>query len=326
MTALPRALCPRGLTWAVLTTHRAAARTWAVFVLALAVGLVALYYLGEYTERVTLPCGGAGSPVCGSGHDDRAIAAISRYTSWSGVASSLLAYMPLGVAAWAGGALVAREVEQDTTALSWTQTTTPTRWLVAKLALPTLALALGSVLLTVLFRWTWVSGDPHVRADWYMDDVYRATGPVGPASALFALLLGVVIGLWVRRTLPALGLGFVGMGIVQLLGARHRADLWPKEFWSGKNHSLAWSHVEPFALEGVVTPSGERIGMEACRVSSGGVNIQRCMEKTGATEVYGFLHPTSHYWPLQWVETGILLAAAGLLTFLAFRLLRRRLP
>ncbi|MEZ0160894.1 ABC transporter permease, partial [Streptomyces griseorubens] len=34
-------------------------------------------------------------------------------------------------------------------------------------------------------------------------------------------------------------------------------------------------------------------------------------------------HPASHYWPLQLVATGILLAVAGLLTYAAFRVLRR---
>ncbi|MEU6015011.1 hypothetical protein ABZ826_13465 [Streptomyces sp. NPDC047515] len=35
-------------------------------------------------------------------------------------------------------------------------------------------------------------------------------------------------------------------------------------------------------------------------------------------------HPASHFWPLQLVETGILLALAALAVALAFRVLRRR--
>ncbi|MEK8144329.1 hypothetical protein NKH18_28275 [Streptomyces sp. M10(2022)] len=35
-------------------------------------------------------------------------------------------------------------------------------------------------------------------------------------------------------------------------------------------------------------------------------------------------HPASHFWPLQLVETGILLVLAALAVALAFRVLRRR--
>lgn len=35
-------------------------------------------------------------------------------------------------------------------------------------------------------------------------------------------------------------------------------------------------------------------------------------------------HPASHFWPVQLVETGILLALAALALTLAFRVLRRR--
>jgi hypothetical protein len=35
-------------------------------------------------------------------------------------------------------------------------------------------------------------------------------------------------------------------------------------------------------------------------------------------------HPASHFWPLQLVETGIVLAVAALATAAAFALLRRR--
>ncbi|WP_157851317.1 MULTISPECIES: hypothetical protein [Streptomyces] len=37
-------------------------------------------------------------------------------------------------------------------------------------------------------------------------------------------------------------------------------------------------------------------------------------------------HPESHFWPLQYVETGLLLAVAAAATAAAFVLLVRRLP
>lgn len=48
-----------------------------------------------------------------------------------------------------------------------------------------------------------------------------------------------------------------------------------------------------------------------------------CLASLGASERYHDYHPASHFWPLQLVETGILLALAALAVFAAFRVLRR---
>ncbi len=48
-----------------------------------------------------------------------------------------------------------------------------------------------------------------------------------------------------------------------------------------------------------------------------------CLSESGVTHGYLDYHPASHYWPLQLVETGILLALAALAVFAAFRVLRR---
>jgi hypothetical protein len=54
--------------------------------------------------------------------------------------------------------------------------------------------------------------------------------------------------------------------------------------------------------------------------------VSRCLEARGATGIYAEYHPASHYWPLQFVETGIVLALAAAAVAASFWLLRRRLP
>ncbi|MCZ7459444.1 hypothetical protein [Streptomyces sp. WMMC940] len=44
---------------------------------------------------------------------------------------------------------------------------------------------------------------------------------------------------------------------------------------------------------------------------------------TGVTD-FARTHPPSHFWPIQLVETGIVLALAAVATYAAFRVLRRR--
>ncbi|NUS28437.1 MAG: ABC transporter permease, partial [Streptomyces sp.] len=43
-----------------------------------------------------------------------------------------------------------------------------------------------------------------------------------------------------------------------------------------------------------------------------------------AVAYYAEYHPASHFWPLQLIETGILLAVAAAATIAAFLMLRRR--
>ena len=77
----------------------------------------------------------------------------------------------------------------------------------------------------------------------------------------------------------------------------------------------------PHVGEGVLTAGGGRAAAP-CLTS----RMQGCRDTLadmGATAFYRDLHPASHYWPLQLVATGILLAVAGLLTYAAFRVLRR---
>ncbi|MEU9015497.1 hypothetical protein AB0D12_38535 [Streptomyces sp. NPDC048479] len=52
------------------------------------------------------------------------------------LAATVIAWLPLAVAVYAGGVLTGRELEPGTAALSWTQSVTPVRGLAAKPTLP----------------------------------------------------------------------------------------------------------------------------------------------------------------------------------------------
>ncbi|MFR9756662.1 ABC transporter permease [Streptomyces sp. TR06-5] len=325
MSALPAALRPRGLTWSVLSTHRAALRTYAVYVVLCVGALVWLQSYGEEVARLSDACEGPVAPCV-----QQLSELHQAYRYWRELVGASLAHLAVAVAGFAGATLVARERESGTAALSWTQSVTPARWLAAKLALPALVLVTSMTLLTAVNRWVWTSGDASgdgMQGHWHDSLTFLSTGPAATAHALFALVLGAVVGLLLRRTLPALGITVGLVVAVQMLAAEFRGALWPTRTVTGP-----WPvDVPPYAhiLEsGGVTATGERFGIEECRpfVEPGPEGILTpCIEKRDAVPYLDF-HPFSHYWPLQWVETGILLAAAGLLTFLAFRLLRRRLP
>ncbi|MEU0393295.1 hypothetical protein ABZ208_11040 [Streptomyces sp. NPDC006208] len=117
--------------------------------------------------------------------------------------------------------------------------------------------------------------------------MFRALGPVSLAYALCGLATGALAGLLLRRALPAAGLALLTTIVLNALGDRYRERLWPI--------------LESPILDRVT--AGDP--MSAWSVDNGG-------------------HPPSHFWPLQLVETGIVLTLTAALTTAAFVVLRRR--
>ena len=112
-----------------------------------------------------------------------------------------------------GTPLVARELENHTFRLAWTQSVSRTRWLATKLGLVGLASIAAAGLLTLMV--TWWSGPFDRIADSPFSPSYfdrRDLVPIGYAA--FAFALGVTAGVLIRRTLPAMAatlVAFVGV-------------------------------------------------------------------------------------------------------------------
>jgi hypothetical protein len=319
-------LAPRGTVWAVLRVHRIALWAWWTLIAAASAAMLWAYGLGADAVRAwhhtVASC--STDPSC---VDDTLDSAISEfYHSVTSLTTGAVIYLPYLVAAWAGAALVARELENGTAALAWTQSVSPARWLAAKLAVPAALIAAGTTVLVLLHRLMWTEGLGVLGQDWYLSDAYRSNGPVAVGSALSALAVGALAGLLLRRTLPALGLAVAVTLVVQNLGDLYRDSLWPTVTVTGS----AASNLPNTAMQlehGVVLTSGERIGNNlACVDNDTTVDLKRCMSKNGISDLWATYHPKSHFWPLQLVETGVLLALAALATAAAFWLLRRRTP
>ncbi|MGW2385179.1 hypothetical protein [Streptomyces sp. NPDC001658] len=293
MTALavpvPAGGTPSGGTGrAVRRPHRVALVVWGLAVTAAAVYLVWLHSLAYEARGGTSACAvppADGLPSCAS---VAAITADDVYGGGISLVAGALARLVLPVAAWAGAALVARELETGTARFAWTQGVSPTRWLAARLAVPAALLTAGTGTLVLLHVWARGDGDPNLVGDWYHPDVFIATGPACVAYALAALALGALIGLLVRRTLPAAGLTFAACLVLHNVMTRFREDLWP-----------------------TVTRTG-------------GGELPRSAFTVAWSERFAAFHPRSHYWPLQFMETGLLLTVTAVATTAAFRLLRRR--
>ncbi|HEV7628216.1 MAG TPA: hypothetical protein VGO89_17100, partial [Streptomyces sp.] len=122
---------PHGLLWLVLRTHRASLWGWAALTAAVAGGLMWVHSHGPEAERI------ADYGACGTGPGVEAKVPQCPdfdFMSMFDFGADVIAWLPFVVAVYAGGVLVARDLENGTGALAWTQSVTPVRWLIAKLA------------------------------------------------------------------------------------------------------------------------------------------------------------------------------------------------
>ncbi|MFH8627979.1 ABC transporter permease subunit [Streptomyces vietnamensis] len=232
--------------------------------------------------------------------------------------------LPILLGAFVAGPMLARELESGTYRLAWTQSVSPARWLAAKISVPA-ALVLAVVpLLSLVFYWSWSTGPvDDFPTYWYEPTMFVSFGIVPVAHALLGLALGTVVGVLARRTVVAMGVATVVIGVALAVLSRLRDGLWPIRTLTGDGLS-AEGHAWPLG-RGMLTASGERVLWEDCFAAQPNA-VERCMTDRGGVTGFLDIHPASHYWPLQLVETGICLALAALAALAAFRVLRARHP
>jgi hypothetical protein len=314
----------RGPVRVVVRQHKRALIIAGVLVLAVIGVLIGATLWNSYltTAFEAGSCSGAGDPGRGCYQRVRdhldAVMAFSRLLMYT---SLLLTALPALAAGFIAGPMIARELETGTYKVAWTQSVTPTHWLAAKLAVPAvLSLACVSLLSGVV-GWTRSHTSTDYPVEWFNPPVFSATGTAPLGYTLLGLAAGALTGLLIRRTVAAMSAAALATGAVIVLMATLRRGLWPVRTVSGASldvdGDIWWLNV------GRITGDGERLPIDMC------MNIDdkaesRCLADHDITGTYLDYHPASHFWPLQLMETGILLALAALAVTLAFRVLRRR--
>ena len=281
----------------------------------------------------------------------------------------VLAVAPGLIGAFWGGPMVARELETGTYRLAWNQSVTRGRWLAAKLGFSALATAGAVGILSTAITW-WAHpldgamGHQHGSLASRLTPISFAMRGVVPVGyAVFAFVLGTLVGLILKRSVPAMALTLAIYVFVQIavplwvrphlvpatttttvmspatvdgirmddsgtttitthaapgdwilvnqtVDARGRAVALPSWF----NDCLP-SPAQAPPPSGKAVAGLEQRGLDACLARLADQGYRQHL-------VY---QPLKHFWPLQWAETGLYLAASGLLTALAFWWTRRRL-
>ncbi|MGX1886403.1 ABC transporter permease subunit [Streptomyces sp. NPDC055287] len=317
------ALALRGPAWVTVRRHRRP--LWvALTLLVLSAGTVVGLRVWAASEKPE--CADAGITACGDHYFqyDEARSAGKWALEYGATGMFVIALL---VAAFVAGPMVARDLESGTYKMLWTQSMTPRSWLTAKIAVPAVVVTVGVTVLAGAYRWTWAylaEGEGGFSTlTWYDPLTYGSIGPVAVAYALLAVAVGALAGLLVRRTVVAMAVATLTTGTIWLIIAAFlRPFLWPMRTATGDTAKEAM--VTTWRIEdGMLTASGERLGWEPC-FGRPELSPPQCMADRGGVTDFADFHPASHFWPLQLVETGIVLGVAALATVAAFSVLRRR--
>jgi hypothetical protein len=284
---------------------------------------------------------------------------------WLGI---LVLVTPGLVGVFWGSTLVTRELETGTFRLAWTQSITRTRWLAVKLAVLGLASMVTAGLVSLIVTW-WASPLDRAGQDRFATFDWRGIVPIGHAA--FAFMLGVTLGVVIRKMLPAMAATLVSFVAIRLafatwvrphlitpltgtspltaggmgFGSRDggpmtlmpdpprmpNAWIYSSRIVNGAGHDLPKATLRrlcPLLGQGLPAPDGgPGSGPTKAQVPKGAVDsMQQCITTLSRSYHKLFTYQPAHrYWPLQWIELGVYVAAALVLAGLCVWWVRRRL-
>ncbi|GAA1283453.1 transporter [Planotetraspora silvatica] len=245
--------------------------------------------------------------------------------------SMLLVFLPLFVGLFWGAPLVARELEQGTHRLVWTQGVSRMRWAGVKLGLVLAATVVVSAGYALLVSW-WLEPLSQAGQGRMAELSFDVQGIAPVAYTLFAVALGVFAGTVWRRVLPAMAaalVGFLALRFVVLLQLRGNflaahERTYPVIGGQRPNTALGdWTFsVGIKNAAGEVISSGEQI---LCSPNVAGQPGGPCASLPSDAYNFQLYQPAGNYWPLQFIEAGLFTALAAVLLLLAVRQIRTRI-
>ncbi|MFF2657096.1 ABC transporter permease [Kitasatospora sp. NPDC058032] len=247
----------------------------------------------------------------------------------------LFVLLPIVLGLFLGAPLVAKEVENGTHRLVWTQGISRRRWILTKFGLVGAVALVLSVGYALGAAW-WLrplDANGLGRFRYLIFDV-QGVAPIG--YTLFAVALGILAGTLTRRVLPAMGLSLIAFiavrALVELLA---RPSFLAPETLSYRidGQGMANRFTGDWVYqEGVRNGAGTLVLPDA-RVGCGGdtgAETARCVERfvqdgfgPAPFSNWQEYQPADRFWTFQAIESGIFLALTALLLALAIRRVRR---
>jgi hypothetical protein len=232
-----------------------------------------------------------------------------------------------GLALLVGAPLLAREFEHGTFRLAWTQGLSRRRWLLAKTALLGAGLVALAALLGLVAVW-WRSPFDSVEGR-MAPAAFDVEGTVVPAYTFYALAIGILAGVLLRRTLAALSVAaavfvLTRLGVEKLL----RPSFLPPLHKVATSTAPGANARDWIFDDKLVDSVGRRItsareDLAIVHAQHAGIDAQQYLVSLGWRRVITF-QPAGRFWEFQGIETGIFLVLALVAITAAVQLLRRR--
>ncbi|MEV4140944.1 ABC transporter permease [Dactylosporangium sp. NPDC049742] len=144
----------------------------------------------------------------------------------------VLRYVPLLIGLFLGVPVLAREHEQRTLLLAWSQDSSPMRWLWSKLAVLGLFVAAMTTVLSLVSERVADSYTTVVGGGLFRDSIFLVTGMLPLAGGLCWFAVGVALGAVTKRTLPAMFATLVGfIGVMLAVQWRYPNLMQPKSMY-----------------------------------------------------------------------------------------------
>ena len=335
------------LTWRQFRVHAIVAST-ALAVVAITLAVTGPHLASLYHSNGLSDCGAS----CGARAASFINAVKGTPTEIVFYAGIVLLYVvPVIMGIFWGAPLVTRELEAGTFRLAWNQSVSRTRWVTMKLTLTGLAAMATAGLFSLLTGW-WASplyaaarqsGSNSLSINRIGPPLFGATGvaPIGYAALAFAL--GVTVGVLVRRTLPAMAITIAVFAAIQILWPSFvRPHLIPAgsvtlplaavtiggQGINDNDHLI----LQVGAINGLpgewisatrpVNSAGQPATTAPAACASLTNTFVSCLAAHGI-RMHVTYQPASGYWAIQWLETGIFLAAAAGLGGISYWRIRR---
>jgi len=244
------------------------------------------------------------------------------FDSWAAAVRGVAA-LPALAGLFVGAPLLARELEHGTHRFAWTQSITRRRWLLSKTSLLAAATIVAGAVLSLVVMW-WRG--PFDTLEGRMGPSgFDIEGLVVPAYALFALALGVLAGLLLRRTVAAMTVTLVVFAATRLAVLEFLRPHYLSPLHRTVIASDSGRHVGDWVLSDTLVDAGgrqistAREDLAVLHAQHAGIDAQTYIVTLGWKRLISY-QPAGRFWTFQLIEAGIYvgLAVAIVLTTLWF--------
>lgn len=247
------------------------------------------------------------------------------FGSWATVVRGL-AVLPALVGLFVGAPLLAREFEHGTFRVAWTQAVTRRRWLLSKTVLLGAATVVAGALASAIVMW-WRQPFDALQGR-MAPNAFDIEGLVVPAYALFALTVGILAGLLLRRTVAAMTMTLVVFAAARLIvlvfvrpnfmAPLHRTVLPTATGTSSGDWVLSDTLVDAGGRQ----VSTAREDLAILHAQQANIDPHTYVVTLGWKRIISY-QPADRFWAFQAFEAGLFFALTGMVLALSLWLVRR---